>query len=238
MALKLAYASDDGEDLLRTGLIGYFPLEEGEGPRLDASVFGNHLSQDGTSAVPDTTGKVGAASAAMTASSKHNLQRVQFALAGSWFIAGWVKLTNLGNSGYIFSRDGANNDASHWLRFDQPSGEMRAGVSTDGSDSTEVASPPPSVNNWSLMIYGWDDTAKAVFLSVDGSGLASEEVGADWNAAGSIDFCMGGRKPANPQNNMDMNADHVGVWAGVDLTDAHIVALYAGGDGVAVYGGR
>ncbi|MDQ2903302.1 MAG: DUF5127 domain-containing protein [Chloroflexota bacterium] len=175
---------------ITSGLVGYWKLDEGSGTNAaDSSGNGNNGTLSGGPAW--TTGKIGTA-LSFNGGTGVDIHRSVLNTSGSYSVAAWVQLTNIGNWSTAVSQDGTTI-SGFFLQYTNPGAGADGGkfafsvVSADSTGGTSVRATSaftPLANRWYHLVGIHDAGSNQIKLYVNGTLVATRSVVPAWNATG------------------------------------------------------
>jgi hypothetical protein len=229
-ALDMLLANPQITFAATSGLVGYWPLDNGSGTTAtDTSSGGHNGALNGGPAW--TTGKIGTALCFNGSTATVDINHSVATTNGSFSVAAWVQLTSLSNWATAVSQDGSNV-SGFYLQYTSPSAGSDGGkfaFSLLGSDATNAttvrATSPfsPVANTWYHLVGVYDASTLQSRLYVNGALVATKTVTAAWAATGET--VIGRGKFGGPVDYWPGLIDDVQI-SNQALSDADVKTLY------------
>jgi hypothetical protein len=225
------FSSPPGGNILLTGLISYWKMDEASGNALDANGGANPLTDNGT--VGATTGVINGARSFNGSTQYFNIaSNTSLDVASTDFsFTCWVKLTSTASLQALVSKRDIGGAGQFVLYYDNSVSRFDFFIYNGGFLSVAANTfGAPSTATWYFVAIVVDDTAKTFKISVNGGTQDSNTY------TGSIpsrtDAFKIGAEQATPAAFANGAIDEVGFWKR-KLTTAEITQLYNSGSGYA-----
>lgn len=222
--------SKGGSSLLN-GLVGYWPLEEASGTRVDATGRGNDLTSNNS--VGQAAGKVGNC-ATFVAASSQSLSLVDNADLSTgdvdFTVACWVNFATTGTFQMMLSKGDAGSGSAiklgEYFLYRWTDGFLYFDVGNGTVSGQAGPSGAVSLSAWHFVVGWHDSVANTVNLQVDNGTVFSTSY-----SSGSIDTVNAFRLGASASTQfLNGSLDEVGFWRRI-LTAGERTSLWNAGAG-------
>ena len=160
---------------LLNNLVAWWSLDEASGNRADSHTSSYTLTQTG--AVGSTTGKVGNAATGFSSSNYLSNSNSAFNPSGSFYVAGWVRFTNVTTSQTVIGKYATTTNNRGWLVYLGGSdSKMVLQVSSNGAAATVAAVASTSTitaNTWTFVEAYYNHAASQIGIAVNGEAFST-----------------------------------------------------------------